>query len=96
MTKASHRITEARSCSHSLTLSGLFILWLALSLLLSGCQSENRIPDPNPRFKFVEDVIFVGRQAHIVLDTKTNIQYLYVWDGGYSNGGPAITRLWEK
>lgn len=73
----------------------VLLLVMAFGIFLTGCQSEERHVDPNARFKFVEELGFDGRKAHIVLDSKTKIKYLYIWDGG-SNGGPAITRLWEK
>ena len=31
----------------------------------------------------------------IIVDRETGIEYLYLWSG-MGDGGPAITRLWEK
>lgn len=52
------------------------------------------------RFQRVETFVFTKtkyetRTAVIYEDTKTGIKYLYIWKGAY-NGGPCITRLWEK
>ncbi len=74
------------------------LLFIVIALVFSGCsQREQSQPEPpeNKRFQSVEKFEFLGNKAQMVLDSKTGIKYLYVWEGG-SNGGPAITRLWEK
>lgn len=75
----------------------VFIVICFLFFLLNGCSQErtSEILPENSRFKVMETYAFLGNKAQEVLDTETGIRYLYVWEGG-SNGGPAITRLWEK
>lgn len=66
-------------------------------LLFSACDHPKvEEPERSARFKFVEDATFGSHEAQIFLDTETGVKYLYIWGGGPSNGGPAITRLWEK
>jgi hypothetical protein len=73
--------------------------FLAILIALSSCsksdQSEVSDKDSS-RFMEVEEITFHGHKAHIFLDKETGVKYLYIWEGGPSNGGPAITRLWEK
>jgi Family of unknown function (DUF6440) len=71
---------------------------LFLLLLSIGC-SKREEPQTTPvtrnRFQGLERHEFLGNKAQVVVDSETGIKYLYIWEGG-SNGGPAITRLWEK
>lgn len=67
-------------------------------LVLGGCsqREENQaVPLIQNRFQSLENQEFLANKAQVVLDRETGIKHLYVWGGG-SNGGPAITRLWEK
>ncbi len=74
------------------------LLFIVIALVFSGCsqseQSQPELPE-NKRFQSIKKFEFLGNKAQMVLDSKTGIKYLYIWEGG-SNGGPAITRLWEK
>ena len=77
------------------------------ALFLSGCNTieEQRIlsehSQKNLRFREVERFLFPDHlsnghcDAIVYLDTLTGVKYLYIWQG-YGNGGPAITRLWDK
>ena len=55
------------------------------------------------RFKNIGKIIFKYNEyndiepqyATIYLDTETGIKYMYFW-AGMANGGPVMTRLWEK
>lgn len=74
------------------------LLLVVTVLVFSGCsQREQNQPESpeNKRFKSLEKFEFLGNKAQVVVDSETGIKYLYIWEGG-SNGGPAITRLWEK
>lgn len=74
------------------------LLLVVTVMVFSGCsQREQSQPEPseNKRFKALEKFEFLSNKAQVVVDSETGIKYLHVWEGG-SNGGPAITRLWEK
>lgn len=74
------------------------LIFISTMLFVSGCsQSDDRQFEHsgNNRFKALETSEFLGNKAQVVVDNETGIKYLYVWEGG-ANGGPAITRLWEK
>lgn len=74
------------------------LLLVVTVMIFSGCsQREQSQPGPpeNKRFKALEKFEFLGNKAQIVVDSKTGVKYLYIWEGE-ANGGPAITRLWEK
>jgi len=52
------------------------------------------------RFQEVETFVFhyalgESQQAVVYEDTKTGVRYLYLWRG-MANGGPTMTRLWDK
>lgn len=47
------------------------------------------------RFQKIDTFVFEKSTAVVYKDTKTGVQYLYIWQGAAS-GGPCITRLWEK
>lgn len=67
-------------------------------LISSGCsqrEENQKAPLTHDRFRSLETHEFLGNKAQVVVDSETGIKYLYIWEGG-SNGGPAITRLWEK
>ena len=71
------------------------------ALFLSGC-TENIAKYNKPlRFKEVERFPFINHDgqgyddAIIYLDTLTGVKYMYMWQGGF-DGGPTITRLWDK
>ena len=74
------------------------LLLIFTTLVFSGCsQREQSQPElsENKRFTSLEKIEFLGNQAQVVVDKETGIKYIYIWEGG-SNGGPAITRLWER
>lgn len=80
----------------------LVLLLLAPILLFSSCNEDKQYKEyvenkkAALRFQKVGEFSFDGKEtADIYVDTKTNIQYMYVWDG-MANGGPIFTRLWEK
>jgi len=74
------------------------LFFIVAVLVFSGCsqreQSQPESPE-NKRFKSLEKFEVLGNKAQVIVDSETGIKYLYIWEGG-SNGGPAITRLWEK
>ena len=79
---------------------GYTVLFI-VGILLTSCKSSNDIPpipkEParfvcSPKGEFAEGV---NAKTFICTDSETGIKYLYIW-GGWSNGGPAMTRLWEK
>lgn len=91
---------------------GRWVLASVLIMLLfdiTGC-GENEVQKQrilvekeNLRFREVNTINFryleyrdtKFQKATIFEDTETGIQYMYMW-GGMGNGGPAITRLWNK
>jgi hypothetical protein len=79
-------------------------MFICMLCLCSSCSietdSEIKKNKPVLRFKEVENFVFTEDRSHTVratvyVDTKTGVKYMYVW-GGMSNGGPAITRLWDN
>lgn len=77
----------------------LILLLVVPLLFCSACNEDKEYLETkksNLRFQKVGEFSFDGdKTADIYVDTKTNIQYMYVWDG-MANGGPIFTRLWEK
>lgn len=74
------------------------VLVVVALLLIGGCtqkEEEYNFSPENKRFQGLEKLMFLEHKAQVVVDSKTGIKYLYIWDGG-TNGGPAVTRLWEK
>lgn len=75
--------------------------YLILLFCLVGCSPKStQITQPIPaRFDCSEKINFSNEidyhTSSICTDKETGIKYLYIW-GGMGNGGPAITRLWEK
>lgn len=75
-----------------------YFICLFLFMISAGCNQHEYAESTSngeSRFEAVEEVNFEGKKAMIYVDNVTSIKYLYIWDGG-SNGGPAITRLWDK
>lgn len=80
------------------------ILSCLFCLVNAGCSDFNTVNGQPPppkyyRFKIVENINFIEgtypSEAYIIQDKKTGVKYIYYW-GGTRNGGPTITRLWDK
>ena len=90
------------------TVGAIVMFTVAMSV---ACWVGINIPDPMvkviqadietpARFEKAGTVVVEYRPVNdltgtIYKDRETGISYLYIWDGA-GNGGPAITRLWEK
>lgn len=83
--------------------SGILCLAIAnlLSQLPKTITQEAKSEFEDLRFQKVETFMFTRTKyggiitAVIYEDTETGVKYLYIWQGAM-NGGPCITRLWEK
>ena len=79
----------------------LCVLWLGCDTSVEEARRETQKKNAVLRFQKVDSFVFrytwpdEYQRADVYEDTKTGVQYLYVW-GGMANGGPAITRLWGK
>ena len=90
-------------------MSNVLMTIMCLIILNMGCHQQQKYQNEKPqiylRFKPIKtfmfsnekdlDYVFKEKCATIYIDTETNIQYLYIWAGA-QDGGPAITRLWNK
>jgi len=87
----------------------LLVSVITILMFMSGQQRSKLIENMNipiientmnSRFEEVERIIFCKDRygdipATIYRDKETDVKYLYVWFG-MANGGPVLTRLWDK
>lgn len=99
MSKMLHQCLKNCSISKQSFSNHILLFALLLSMLLCSCTPsediEAQLPTTPDRFELVEKINFQGKNAKVVIDKKTGVKYLYVWDG-HAYGGVAITRLWDK